>query len=209
MSTRNRSGAHLALMLGLLTTSAAFAAAASNPGAHEHGKARLEVAIEGRTAIIRFESPAMNLVGFEHDPRTPEQRQAITDATGHLEHHALLDRSGDTCAITDSRVERLAGRADPETHQADHGDHGDHGEQDHHEAHSHHDDDDHAEASSHSEFHVMQTLACDEPLAGQTLTTGLFTEFAGIEVIEAAWVSGSGQGGASLTTDRPTLTLSR
>jgi hypothetical protein len=35
-------------------------------GAHEHGVARLDVAQEGTTLELDFNSPAMNIVGFEH-----------------------------------------------------------------------------------------------------------------------------------------------
>ena len=34
-------------------------------GAHEHGVAQLNVALDGNTLEIELESPAMNLVGFE------------------------------------------------------------------------------------------------------------------------------------------------
>ena len=35
-------------------------------GAHEHGVGRLNAALDGQTLELELESPAMNLVGFEH-----------------------------------------------------------------------------------------------------------------------------------------------
>ncbi|MEX5543051.1 ZrgA family zinc uptake protein, partial [Pseudomonas poae] len=35
-------------------------------GAHEHGVGRLNAVLDGQTLELELESPAMNLVGFEH-----------------------------------------------------------------------------------------------------------------------------------------------
>ena len=48
--------------------------------AHEHGVANLNVAVEGNNIYIEFSSPAANIVGFEHHPRTHEQKDAVRDA---------------------------------------------------------------------------------------------------------------------------------
>ena len=39
-------------------------------GAHEHGVGRLNAALDGQTLELELESPAMNLVGFEHAATT-------------------------------------------------------------------------------------------------------------------------------------------
>jgi hypothetical protein len=44
-------------------------------GAHVHGTAKLDIAIEGRTATIEFESPAESIVGFEHQAKTAADQQ--------------------------------------------------------------------------------------------------------------------------------------
>ena len=41
--------------------------------AHEHGVATLGVAIEQRQLDIILESPAINVLGFEHSPRAPAE----------------------------------------------------------------------------------------------------------------------------------------
>lgn len=43
-------------------------------GAHEHGVARVNVAVEGSTATIEFVSPAMGIYGFEHEAVSEEDR---------------------------------------------------------------------------------------------------------------------------------------
>lgn len=43
-------------------------------GAHVHGIGELNVAIDGEALLVELISPAMDLVGFEHAPRTEAQR---------------------------------------------------------------------------------------------------------------------------------------
>lgn len=54
-------------------------------GAHEHGVAHLNVAIEGDNLYIELISPAANIVGFEHHPRTEKQKTAVREAVKKLE----------------------------------------------------------------------------------------------------------------------------
>jgi hypothetical protein len=52
-------------------------------GAHEHGVARVDIAIDGAQAIVAFRGPASGVYGFEHAARTPgevEQRDAGLEA---------------------------------------------------------------------------------------------------------------------------------
>lgn len=52
--------------------------------AHEHGVATLNVAVEGQRLSIEFDSPAVNVVGFEHAPRSEAERAAAKQAEGLL-----------------------------------------------------------------------------------------------------------------------------
>jgi hypothetical protein len=52
--------------------------------AHEHGKVTLNVAIESSRLTIELDSPAVNVVGFEHAPRTPEEKAAAKAADDFL-----------------------------------------------------------------------------------------------------------------------------
>ena len=46
-------------------------------GAHEHGAATLQVAVEGDTIEMMLEVPGENIVGFEHAAETDEQKAAV------------------------------------------------------------------------------------------------------------------------------------
>jgi hypothetical protein len=49
--------------------------------AHEHGKVTLNVAIDGSTLMVELDAPAINVVGFEHAPRTKSEQAAAQQAT--------------------------------------------------------------------------------------------------------------------------------
>ena len=53
-------------------------------GAHEHGAATLDIAIEANQIVVQFQSPLDNLVGFERAPRTDAERQRANDAVARL-----------------------------------------------------------------------------------------------------------------------------
>ncbi len=64
--------------------------AGSDHAPHEHGVAQLKVALDRGTLLIEFETPLDNLVGFEHAPRTPEQRAALAEAERALKRGEAL-----------------------------------------------------------------------------------------------------------------------
>lgn len=58
--------------------------------AHEHGRATLDVAVDAGTVTMRLSAPAMDVVGFEHAPRTDAQREAAESANALLRQHRTL-----------------------------------------------------------------------------------------------------------------------
>ncbi|HWM70386.1 MAG TPA: DUF2796 domain-containing protein [Steroidobacteraceae bacterium] len=53
--------------------------------AHEHGKVTLNVAIDESTLVVELDAPAINVVGFEHAPRTKTERAATQQATQYIQ----------------------------------------------------------------------------------------------------------------------------
>ena len=65
--THRRIRRHAALALVLST---ALVGAAQAAGAHQHGVAQLEVAVDGNSLTVTLDTPLDNLLGFERGPRT-------------------------------------------------------------------------------------------------------------------------------------------
>lgn len=62
---------------GALLLMAMQSLAAHGAGAHVHGGANLQVAIDGNRMTLDLSSPLENLVGFEHAPRNDKQKAAV------------------------------------------------------------------------------------------------------------------------------------
>ena len=73
-------------------TYAAIAALFGNPpiviahelGAHVHGVATLQIAVDEKTMTLDFSSPLDNLLGFEHLPRDAKQKSAVKNMADSL-----------------------------------------------------------------------------------------------------------------------------
>lgn len=59
-------------------------------GAHQHGVARLDVAIDGGTLTVALDGPLDNFVGFERGPRTAAERAAVQAMARTLHGGAAL-----------------------------------------------------------------------------------------------------------------------
>lgn len=178
---------------------AAPALAADNPGAHEHGHARLQMAVEENRIDLMFNSPAFNLAGFEHEARTGGEKSQLADINRWLETTPLVNTSATDCRVTAAAVE-LGGHM--EAHgEDDHDDHHDHDE-DHHD----HDGHEHGE-TMHREYDVSQQLECGRIGASQEFTSALMDRFQAMEELTIEWVGPSGQGSARLTPSTRTFTV--
>lgn len=91
-AVRLRAAARLAaLPVGCLLAFAAPAAEEfTQHAAHEHGKATLDVALDGGRLEVRLGTPAINVLGFERAPRTDEEKKAVADAAALLGRHKEL-----------------------------------------------------------------------------------------------------------------------
>ena len=171
---------------------APMALAADNPGAHEHGHARLQMAVEENRIDLMLNSPAYNLAGFEHGARSEAEKSRLADITRWLETTPLVNTAAADCRVTAAAVE-LGG--EEENHDGD----------THHED-GHHDEEHHGEAT-HREYDVSQQLECNRIDADQEFTSALMERFEGMAELTIEWVSPSGQGSARLTPSNRAFTV--
>jgi Protein of unknown function (DUF2796) len=91
---------------------------------HEHGKVTLNAALDGNELDIELDSPAVNVVGFEHEPRTDDERAAVQAAATLLHNgRGLFGMPREArCQFekTDLKAPRWEqGEHDPHDHHAD------------------------------------------------------------------------------------------
>ncbi|NKQ10200.1 DUF2796 domain-containing protein [Pseudomonas sp. SST3] len=151
-------------------------------GAHEHGAAELDVALDSSTLEIEMRSPAMNLVGFEHAPNSEADDRKIADARKRLEQPDTLFglSAAAGCVLAETDLQSPLFEDDVPEHEHEEG----------------HDQD-------HSEIHARYRFDCATPqaLTGVDLQ-GLFAAFPGTEKVQTQLIGPNGQHGAQLSADQ-------
>ena len=156
-------------------------------GAHVHGIAALNLALEGSEVHVELDSPAANIVGFEHAPSSEADHAALDKAVATLKDGDRLFRFNEDagCRMEEARV---ASELLDEEHE--HEGHTKEGHED--EQHEH-------EGETHSEIEAGYHFECDEPGKLTQLTVELFDAFPGTEKLKVQYVIESKQGAAELT----------
>ncbi len=135
-------------------TSISVAQTERDLGAHEHGAASLNVALQDNLVIIELDSPWNNLIGFEHAPSTDEQHAMVDDAMALLNTPAsLFSFVGTDCTPTETSIESTLETSD---HDDDHKDeHSDNHDEEHKDEHAHGDEhkDEHDHDHEHKDEH--------------------------------------------------------
>lgn len=190
-------------------------------GAHEHGVARLNVAVEGTSAVVEFVSPAMGIYGFEYEPTSDEDRRRQAEGLETLRvrfAEMVVFDPGLGCSVEPVHV-----GVEGEDHDHDEGtghshEHGEgyvpdpshHPEGEggsHSHGHSHDEDHDHQEGDEgqdhghdhdhdgHDEVRAEFEVTCQRPLSGSRVTLNMGAVFGGIEQVDVQVVGDRPSGG--------------
>ncbi len=151
----------------------------SHHKAHEHGVGLLNIAVEGRELHIVLESPAMNLVGFEHQPRDDKQRAAVQQAVARL-------KAGDTLFIPSAEADCSLAEAEVESGLL--------------EGHGH-------QEAAHADFVASYRFDCTKPVALRNITVKLFTTFPATEELAVQLLTEHTQSGMTLSAAKPEIGL--
>lgn len=152
--------------------------------AHEHGAARLNVVLDGATLELQLESPAMNLVGFEHAPTSAADKATVAATRRQLEEpQVLFGLTAGACTLSEQELESAL--FEEAAHDEQHADEAD---------------------SEHSEIHAHYQLDCKKPSELKQLNLGeLFKRFPATEKIQVQLIGPSGQQGVELTPANASL----
>jgi hypothetical protein len=151
--------------------------------AHEHGTARLDVVVEQGRLSITFESPLDNLVGFEHAPRTDQQRSALARMAENLKAGEQLFKlppaagcKAERVAVTHPYQDAVKSKNTAEK-----------------------------ATGEHADVQATWEFACAKPAALDRIDVHLFDAFRGLKRIKTQTASPKGQGAATLTPPRRTV----
>ena len=167
-------------------------------GAHEHGVGRLNAVLDGQALELELDSPAMNLVGFEHLATSAADKAKVAAARKQLENPLALFNlpKAAGCVISSQELNSpLFGDKPEADHDDDDDDHDDDAKDG---AHEHHHD--------HSEIHAHYQFTCATPTAlGNLDLTQVFKTFPATQKIQVQLIGPSGQQGVEATATAATL----
>lgn len=138
---------------------------------HQHGVARLDVAVDGTRVSIAFESPLDNLLGFERAPRTAAEQRAAAGLLAQLREAGTLFRFDAAARCRSTAVELRSAALQPGGASA-------------------------PAAGEHSDLDASYEFACER--APVQLEHGLFAAFARLQRLEVQAATATRQSGALL-----------
>jgi hypothetical protein len=156
---------------------------------HVHGEAELFIAIEGNQVLLEFQSPADNIIGFEHAPTTQSQHTQLENSLAKLGVHTYIATfSGAVCQQLSAVVESPF----KDHHKAaTHNDSQDSA----HKKHGHDNDKHNHEKDNHTDFYASYTLQCNADIDNiSAIKINAFKHFTSIKNINIKWITPKGQG---------------
>ncbi len=169
-------------------------------GAHVHGHGTLNIAVEDKRVSMELEVPGMDIVGFEHEAKTDEQKAAVEKAKAQLAEPLSVFKlpAAADCKVAEAKVAVETEHHDEGDTDADH-------DKDHDKAAGEdHDDDEH---EGHQEFHVTYALDCAKPASITAIGFDYFKLFAGAHDLTVNIVTAKAQNTHEVSRDAPSLDL--
>lgn len=136
---------------------------------HEHGAARLDLALDGEALHLALDLPGMDALGFEHPPRTPQQNAALAQAKARLADTAALfiPTPAAACRAEPGRVEAHGFDAEAQ--------------------------------GEHADFAARYVFHCAQAAALRDVQVELFRHFPSLETVDVQAATANGQSAATLT----------
>ena len=188
--------------IGLLAAALAAAPAIAQEqhrelGPHVHGHGTLNIAIENKRVSMELEVPGLDIVGFEHNAGSKEQKTAVNKANALLAKPLSLFKPPKSagCHVADAKVSINA------KHEVS---------DEHHDAQLTEEGGGHAkeEHDGHNEFHATYALDCDKPDNLTSLEFDYFRSFSGAHDLTVNVVTDKAQNKYEVSREKPSLDLS-
>lgn len=181
-------------LFGSLMFSASLAAREKH-GAHEHGSAKMSIAVDQASVQISFEVPSDSMFGFEHPALAEADQKTVSEAMKALREKGLelfVFAAEKNCKVTSARVKakqeddmlaaKTASNAKVPKKPA-------------------------VPSDVHADVDADYRFTCGSSLAGSTLRLGLMTLFPKLKKIEVQLLSGDKQSGQKVVSAADAISL--
>jgi len=145
--------------------------------AHEHGAARLGMAQEGKLIQIELDTPAFNIVGFEHAPSSAAEKEKVALLMAQLEVGSMLFIFPLAAQCQLDSVEIASSLLDAELIA----------------------DDDQSSDFGHSDIEASWTYSCEKPALVRKVELPLFLYFENLLDLDVDFIMDAGQGSVELS----------
>ncbi len=199
-------------ILTLLTacTLLACVAPAFAHGPHEHGVARLDVAVDGATVEINLESPLANALPFEHAPQDATQRLSVQNMAARLRQAETIFVFPEAAQCRIKKVTLGSEALPPDLLRATAAQHSEQKQAQKQKAPmtpaTDMEQGERGEHAEHADLDAQFTFECANPEALSGMDVRLFSTWTALHVLHVQIVSPSGQHGAELTEQAHTIT---
>ena len=175
---------HLALALTVLPFSATAQAKQKlkhNHKSHSHGDAKLDIAVDGKTVSFDIEAPGDIIFGFEHRPKTDQEKSKIASELLRLNDKAselFIFPADAGCTLAEKDIEADQAKEDVK-----------------------------GKSNGHADVLATYTFNCTGDIAGKKLATGLFKAWPRLKKLKVQILGATNQKGVTLKADATDLTL--
>jgi len=163
---------------------------------HEHGVARISIAVEGNEIEIEMIVAGADAVGFEHTASSDNEKQAVVKAAKLLRDVNRIITLSPEADCSADEVEVNSGLME-NRNESSNQNHDHHNKAKNKEGH----------AEVHSEFIAHYHFHCEFPSKLTQANVGFFKMFPSAHELEARWITPRGQGTSKLTATSPSLTF--
>ena len=185
----------LALGMVVALSGTAMAAERRELAPHEHGRSKLNLAVEGGQVVMEIEAPGMDLVGFEYPAQSDEEKAKVKAAQSALatplELFVIPEAAG--CKQVKTAVELLQEEHEDADEEEQPGQAAAAGE--------------HHGKEIHNEFRGHYTLDCANPGALNQITFVWFDRYPNAKKVDVTLVNAKGQTLYQVERGDPPLTI--
>ncbi|MBT7110173.1 MAG: DUF2796 domain-containing protein [Proteobacteria bacterium] len=183
------------LILILMTCS--LGASATAQSTHVHGQGQVSMAIDQNLLSMTLESPGADIIGFEHEARTAEEKAAVREALKQLSDPMFVIQLPESasCKVIQASSEVAS-------------ENGDEGHADHEEHEEHADHDEH-EDEAHGSFIAEYQLACANIAVIDFIKFVYFDHFRNAQSLMVVLIDKNGQHRHEINRDIPILFLEK
>jgi hypothetical protein len=162
---------------------------------HEHGVGELNIAIQSNTMVLEFIIPGADVVGFEHEAKSEQDKAIVSAALTKFDdyNNIFIIPTNSKCILISSKIN---------INQED-----EHDEHDEHDDHDGHDDHDEHQEEEHNEFYAKYTFECGDIKSLDLLEFPYFETFSNSGELEVQFVSEIGSTSFEVEADSPIINI--